>query len=424
MLERISNFEESFSIGELEVILVEPENSPVLSLLRTKEYSSRVDAIPCLEVRAGKLGDTESKGLYALCFGCNHRIASPGENKSNVFINKQLNGFENGKYALSKLLVSEKCEPFSKPSKPCLLKIPQEHPLNKASGIQFLCLVRGPNMNTMRDDCLQDDYEKGSKRLAEAYDQSFQAIKAAFQETVSTSSESLQRFPRYKKPTGPIPRPKYGWRNALLDYSGKSINKQPRSVIIHLADPGKGILRTLKTELEERVFHRERSSGFVCIYDAYPKSTYHLLVIPTMSSGLAVNSVADLKAKHLPLAQCMHAYAKRIANHLSNSTKNPVKVGYHAIPSMNRLHLHIISQDFLSPSLKTKKHWLSFTHSKLFLAPEVVEKEIEEKGDLKSVLNEAKNLETSRLECNRCKQVQKNMPTLMTHIASCLKTLN
>lgn len=36
------------------------------------------------------------------------------------------------------------------------------------------------------------------------------------------------------------------------------------------------------------------------------------------------------------------------------------KVGYHAVPSLNRLHLHVISKDFESLFLKTKKHWNSF----------------------------------------------------------------
>lgn len=36
------------------------------------------------------------------------------------------------------------------------------------------------------------------------------------------------------------------------------------------------------------------------------------------------------------------------------------KIGYHAKPSMQRLHLHVISRDFHSPWLKTKKHWNSF----------------------------------------------------------------
>jgi len=38
-------------------------------------------------------------------------------------------------------------------------------------------------------------------------------------------------------------------------------------------------------------------------------------------------------------------------------------MGYHAMPSMQRLHLHVISTDFNSPYLKTKYHWNSFTTS-------------------------------------------------------------
>lgn len=39
------------------------------------------------------------------------------------------------------------------------------------------------------------------------------------------------------------------------------------------------------------------------------------------------------------------------------------KIGYHAKPSMQRLHLHVISRDFHSSWLKTKKHWNSFNSS-------------------------------------------------------------
>ena len=42
------------------------------------------------------------------------------------------------------------------------------------------------------------------------------------------------------------------------------------------------------------------------------------------------------------------------------------KMGFHARPRMQRLHLHVISTDFVSDSLKTKKHWNSF-NTELFL---------------------------------------------------------
>ena len=36
------------------------------------------------------------------------------------------------------------------------------------------------------------------------------------------------------------------------------------------------------------------------------------------------------------------------------------QVGYHAEPSLEPIHVHIISQDLDAPALKTKAHWNSF----------------------------------------------------------------
>src|SRR5690242_15564062 len=44
-----------------------------------------------------------------------------------------------------------------------------------------------------------------------------------------------------------------------------------------------------------------------------------------------------------------------------------LKVGMHAAPSLKQVHVHIISTDFNSVSLTTKKHWISFTHAGFFL---------------------------------------------------------
>lgn len=39
------------------------------------------------------------------------------------------------------------------------------------------------------------------------------------------------------------------------------------------------------------------------------------------------------------------------------------KIGYHAQPSLNQLHLHVISVDLYAPTMRKKKHWNSFTTS-------------------------------------------------------------
>lgn len=42
------------------------------------------------------------------------------------------------------------------------------------------------------------------------------------------------------------------------------------------------------------------------------------------------------------------------------------EIGFHAQPSMRHLHMHVISTDFDSPTLKTQRHWNSF-HTELFI---------------------------------------------------------
>ncbi|KAG5184213.1 hypothetical protein JKP88DRAFT_181425, partial [Tribonema minus] len=48
------------------------------------------------------------------------------------------------------------------------------------------------------------------------------------------------------------------------------------------------------------------------------------------------------------------------------------RVGYHAVPSLEPLHLHVISQDLDGHSMKTPKHWNTFA-TPFFLETEVCE---------------------------------------------------
>ncbi|WAR27570.1 APTX-like protein, partial [Mya arenaria] len=91
------------------------------------------------------------------------------------------------------------------------------------------------------------------------------------------------------------------------------------------------------------------------------------------------------------------------------------RFGYHAVPSMSHLHLHAISQDFDSPSLKTKKHWNSFTSPYFVDSSEVIKRlEKEHKVDF----NQKENTEylSLDLKCHVCGRPMKNMPSLKSHI--------
>jgi len=90
--------------------------------------------------------------------------------------------------------------------------------------------------------------------------------------------------------------------------------------------------------------------------------------------------------------------------------------GYHAIPSLTRLHLHVISDDLVSPCLKLKKHWNSFTTA--FLIP--TEKVIDGlKSENKEPIHSSeyyKNLLSAPLKCHKCSFTPKTLPDLKNHL--------
>ena len=92
------------------------------------------------------------------------------------------------------------------------------------------------------------------------------------------------------------------------------------------------------------------------------------------------------------------------------------RYGFHAQPSMARLHMHVVSQDFDSDCLKHKKHWNSFT-TEFFVDAEDIISSLEEKGRVE-VFDKAKcdSLLKRQLRCHVCGQEQSNLPRLKAHI--------
>ncbi|OLL23478.1 Aprataxin-like protein [Neolecta irregularis DAH-3] len=108
------------------------------------------------------------------------------------------------------------------------------------------------------------------------------------------------------------------------------------------------------------------SDEFTLVRDAYPKATIHLLLLPHKNSNLhpfealsdikfleSVKSEA-LKVKELATGDLLRKFGS------TRSWNEEIRVGTHAIPSMSHLHIHIISKDMHSESLKNKKHYNSF----------------------------------------------------------------
>ncbi|XP_053951652.1 aprataxin-like protein isoform X1 [Anastrepha ludens] len=153
------------------------------------------------------------------------------------------------------------------------------------------------------------------------------------------------------------------------------------------------------------------SEDAVVIRDKYPKAQHHYLVLPKAD----IADIFHLTLSHLPLLEELYLLAQNVIE-VKRCVMDDFKIGFHAQPSMQRLHLHVISKDFVSDCLKTKKHWTSF-NTELFLPYQDVTTRLKADGCIKRLTKEKiQQLTTCALECNQCEFVPKNVPDLKRHL--------
>ncbi|OAD57226.1 Aprataxin [Eufriesea mexicana] len=165
----------------------------------------------------------------------------------------------------------------------------------------------------------------------------------------------------------------------------------------------------LLVSMEDPEYRVKEDDKVVVIKDKYPKAQYHYLVIPKAD----IPSLWHITKETEDIVFHMHSVGEDLTKEHKDSE---FLIGYHAVPSMYRLHLHVISTDFNSPSLKTKYHWNSFT-TPFFLPSADICYQLRDKGELKRLKSEdsAKHLNTP-LRCHKCLTCIKNMPELKKHL--------
>merc|ERR1712179_370181 len=154
----------------------------------------------------------------------------------------------------------------------------------------------------------------------------------------------------------------------------------------------------------------EADDRVVIVKEKYPKAHYHFLVTPREH----IPSLRCLRRDQSELLRYMEAYA-----HLLAATRYPgieFRYGYHAIASMSQIHLHMISQEFDSPCLKTKRHWNAF-NSRYFLDSKDVIRCLEERGMVVTMTPVAgEKLLNQPLKCNKCVYAPQNISKLKHHV--------
>ncbi|NWH80336.1 APTX protein, partial [Piaya cayana] len=166
----------------------------------------------------------------------------------------------------------------------------------------------------------------------------------------------------------------------------------------------------LKSSMQDPKMQVYKDEKTVVIKDKYPKARYHWLILPWDP----ISSLKSVTRDHLELLEHMHAIGQKMIGQCPERESLEFRLGYHAIPSMSQLHLHVISQEFDSPALKTKKHWNSFTTDYFINSQDVIEM-VKSKGKV-IVKDNVSELLKLPLRCHCCKQQLSTVPQLKDHL--------
>ncbi|XP_051132115.1 transcription factor bHLH140 [Andrographis paniculata] len=411
-------------IGKARLVLVDlSRGSKVLSIVKTKAAQKRIDPSKFFTF-VGDITQLRSQGglqCNVIANASNWRL-KPGGGGVNSAI------FNAGGSALA-TATKERAVSLS-PGKSVTVPLPSSSPLFSREGVTHVIHVLGPNMNPMRPNCLKGDYNQGCKILREAYSSLFEAFISILR---SNNSEGPFNAGEIQEviPLKDDPRTK---REATHEIEKNKKYKGSQDDL-RLGDSSSTGLNKIKDEktrisntwaswaqaLHIIAMHPQKHENVVLdllddvlvITDAYPKAQHHLLVL-ARADGL--DTISDVRREHISLLKSMHSVGLKWAEKFLSENKSLLfRLGYHSVPSMRQLHLHVISQDFDSIHLKNKKHWNSF-NTPFFLDSVDVIKELENVGTI--TLKDDKFLKME-LRCHRCRSVHPNIPRLKSHISAC-----
>ncbi|KAJ0088338.1 hypothetical protein Patl1_31382 [Pistacia atlantica] len=334
------------------------------------------------------------------------------------------------------------------PGNAVVVPLSSASPLHISEGVTHVIHVLGPNMNPNRPNCLDGDYVKGCKILRMAYTSLFEGFLSTVRSQEKLPKGSIEKIG--SKPSVLLGHSK----DAPKIFSLKSDQKIKRDGVyeherskkckgsqnevgsdINVSRAGKVNANNDNTggsnskvwgswaqALYNIAMHPQKhkddlleiADDFVVLNDLYPKAKKHILVL-ARCDGL--DHLADVSKEHLQLLKMMHAMGLKWAEKfLLEDASLVFRLGYHSVPSMRQLHLHVISQDFDSKHLKNKKHWNTFTTAFFRDSVDVIE-EISNHG--KATLMDEESVLLMELRCHRCRSAHPNIPRLKSHITNC-----
>ncbi|XVF76855.1 hypothetical protein PTKIN_Ptkin13bG0300500 [Pterospermum kingtungense] len=385
IVEKVEEFMDK--LGNARLVLVDlTHGSKILSLVRAKAAQKNFDSKRFFTF-VGDITQLYSKGglrCNVIANAANWRL-KPGGGGVNAAI------FNAGGPALEAATM-ERGKSLH-PGNALVVPLPSTSPLYDKEGVTHVIHVLGPNMNPRRPDCLDNDYIKGCKVLQDAYSSLFEGFLSIAKTQVSFSSRSSHNIHLELS----VPENKIGGTTT------KSWSPWAQSLYNIAMQPEK---------YKDQVL--EASDDVIVLNDMYPKAKRHLLVLARFKG---LDCLADVRKEHLQLLQTMHEVGLKWADKFLREDASLIfRLGYHSVPSMRQLHLHVLSQDFDSECLKNKKHWNSFNTAFFRDSLDVIE-EVTNHG--KATLQENERLLSMELRCHRCRSAHPNIPRLKSHISNC-----
>ncbi|KAK6120241.1 hypothetical protein DH2020_045932 [Rehmannia glutinosa] len=391
-------------IGKARLVLVDlSHGSKILSLVKNKAAQKNIDSNKFFTFVGDITRLRSQRGLQCnvIANAANWRL-KPGGGGVNAAI------FKAAGPALE-IATKERAITLS-PGKSVVVPLPSSSPLFVKEGVTHVIHVLGPNMNPQRPDCLKDDYVTGCKILREAYTSLFEGFVSIVKsrevipknDDLKAKREAVCEPDNNKKYKGFHEDSEHGVSSSM---DGKKIQDKK--------------VNTSKTwapwtqALHNVVMDPDKHKNVVLDMSDDVIAQRHVLVL-ARADGL--DSIADVRREHVSLLKTMHAVGLKWTEKFLDENKSlSFRFGYHSVPSMRQLHLHVISQDFNSSHLKNKKHWNSF-NTPFFLDSVDVIKEVEDVGNIASKNDKFLSME---LRCHRCRSAHPNIPRLKSHISYC-----
>ncbi|KAF9354071.1 hypothetical protein BGX34_011230 [Mortierella sp. NVP85] len=172
--------------------------------------------------------------------------------------------------------------------------------------------------------------------------------------------------------------------------------------------------------IPDDVRHSHDETVFI-IKDKFPKATVHLLVMPRER----IEKLHHLCGEHgIEIIQSLKERAQRLIDRLQDEMPYlSFVMGFHVVPSMLQVHLHVISDDFCAEALRYPAHYNAFT-TPFFISPDKMIEHIREHGNFwlsKPELQGYRDAKKAPLQCNQCPFFPESMNRLKEHLEDHLR---